>query len=140
MGVKNGDVKNGDVESGGGREERGKSVGERERACGLPYHPTAATAHELRSDMSDPALSDEEFARRGNALFERRVRPTVDVDEEAHKFVAIDVETGEYEVDESEVEATDRLIEREPEAEGQIWLRRVGYEYAHRLGSFGSTR
>ena len=33
-----------------------------------------------------------------NAIFEERVRPNVDVDTEAHKFVAIDVETGEYEI------------------------------------------
>lgn len=70
-----------------------------------------------------------------NAIFEERVRPNVDVDTEAHKFVAIDVETGEYEIDESEVTATDRLIDRELEAEGRIWLRRVGYEHAHRLGA-----
>jgi hypothetical protein len=90
--------------------------------------------------VSELALSDEEFARRGNSIFEKCVRPTVDVDEEAHKFVAIDVETGKYEVHESEVEATDRLVEREPEAEGRIWLRRVGYEYAHRLGVLGDAQ
>jgi hypothetical protein len=75
-----------------------------------------------------------------NAISEERVRPTVDVDAEAHKFVAIDVETGEYEVDESEVEVTDRLVDREPEAEGRIWLRRVGYEHAHRLGAFRNPK
>lgn len=75
-----------------------------------------------------------------NAIFEERVRPNVDVDTEAHKFVAIDVETGEYEIDESEVTATDRLIDREPEAEGRIWLRRVGYEHAHRLGALGTPK
>lgn len=84
--------------------------------------------------MDIATLSDDEFARRGNALFEEHVRPNVDMDAEAHKFVAIDIKTGEYEVDESEVEVTDRLIERHPEAEGRIWLRRVGYEHAHRLG------
>jgi len=90
--------------------------------------------------MSVQDLSDEEFARRGNAIFEERVRPTVDVDAEAHKFVAIDVETGKYEIDESEVTATDRLVDREPEAEGRIWLRRVGYEHAHRLGALSTPK
>ena len=90
--------------------------------------------------MDVQELSDEEFARRGNAIFEERVRPHVDVDAEAHKFVAIDVETGEYEVDESEVKATDRLAERCPEAEGRIWLRRVGYEHAHRLGTLSNPK
>lgn len=85
--------------------------------------------------MNATDLSDEEFARRGNAIFERRVQPTVDVDAEAHKFVAIDVETGAYVVDESDVEATDRLIERRPEAEGRIWLRRVGSPDAYHFGA-----
>lgn len=124
--------------------EKGKGRGEKKRGNGSVrvYYDTSLCRQHIRteSDMSDPALSDEEFARRGNALFEEHVRPTVDVDEEAHKFVAIDVETGKYEVDESDVTATDRLIEREPEAEGRIWLRRVGYEYAHRLGAFGGTQ
>ena len=90
--------------------------------------------------MDVQELNDEEFARRGNTIFEERVRPHVDVDAEAHKFVAIDVETGKYEVDESEVKATDRLAERCPEAEGRIWLRRVGYEHAHRLGTLSTPK
>ena len=90
--------------------------------------------------MDVQELNDEEFARRGNTIFEERVRPHVDVDAEAHKFVAIDVETGKYEVDESDVKATDRLAERCPEAEGRIWLRRVGYEHAHRLGALSDPK
>lgn len=86
--------------------------------------------------MKAQELSDEEFARRGNALFEEHVRPNVDVDAESHKFVAIDVETGEYEVDWSDVAATDRLIERCPKAEGRIWMRRVGSPDAYHFGSF----
>ena len=85
--------------------------------------------------MSVQDLSDEAFARRGNAIFEEHVLPHVDVDEESHKFVAIDVETGEYEVDRSDVTATDRLIERCPGAEGRIWLRRVGSPDAYHFGS-----
>jgi len=84
--------------------------------------------------MDAEALSDEEFARRGNAIFEDRVRPNVDVDAEAHKFVAIDVETGAYAVDEDERQATQRLLDRQPDARGRIWFRRVGSESAHRIG------
>lgn len=85
--------------------------------------------------MDATALSDDEFARRGNALFEERVRPHVDVDKEAHKFVAIDIETGDYAIDESDVAATDRLVEQDPEAEGRIWLRRIGSPEAYHFGS-----
>lgn len=80
-------------------------------------------------------LSDEEFARRGNAMFEKHVRPNVDVDAESHKFVAIDVETGAYAVHEDEREATTQLLDAQPEAKGRIWFRRVGSESAHHLGA-----
>lgn len=85
--------------------------------------------------MNVADLSDEEFARRGNALFEERVRPYVDVEETAHKFVAIDIETGAYAVHENEREATKQLLECRPEAKGRIWFRRVGTESAHRIGA-----
>jgi hypothetical protein len=85
--------------------------------------------------MDATALSDEEFAQRGNALFDERVRPNVDLDEEAHKFVAIDVETGAYAVHKQEREATKQLLEQQPEAKGRIWFRRVGSESAHHLGA-----
>lgn len=85
--------------------------------------------------MNAQDLSDEEFARRGNALFEKHVRPNVDVEEEAHKFVAIDIKTGAYEVHENERKATRQLLERQPEAKGRIWFRRVGSESAHHLGA-----
>lgn len=84
-------------------------------------------------DVTD--LSDEEFAQRGNALFDEHVRPHVDVDEEAHKFVAIDIETGAFTVHENEREATKQLLEKQPGAKGRIWFRRVGDESAHHLGA-----
>jgi hypothetical protein len=44
------------------------------------------------------------------------------------------VETGDYEVDENDVEAMDRLAERTPEAEGRMFLRRVGSKSAYHFG------
>lgn len=85
--------------------------------------------------MSVQDLSDEEFSQRGNALFDEHVRPSVDMDAEAHKFVAIDVETGAYAVDEDERQATQQLLNRQPDARGRIWFRRVGSKSAHRLGA-----
>jgi len=83
-------------------------------------------------------LSDEEFARRGNAIFEEQVLPQIDDPEaKARHFVAIDIETGEYEISERPIragDATKRLLERCPEAKGRIWIRRVGSPVAHRIG------
>ena len=46
------------------------------------------------------------------------------------KFVALDVQTGDYEVDEDEA-AVSRLRTRNPGAEA--WLRRVGEPAAYRM-------
>ncbi|MDQ3250651.1 MAG: hypothetical protein M3Q45_15775, partial [Chloroflexota bacterium] len=48
------------------------------------------------------------------------------------KFVAIDIETGAWELDADALAACDRLIARYPDS--QTWLVRVGYPYLHRIG------
>ena len=81
-------------------------------------------------------MSEEtsELAQRGNEIFERVVRPQIDVEEKAQKFVAIDVESEDFEVDSNQRTALDRLLERRPEARGRIFFRRVGSRFAHRIG------
>jgi hypothetical protein len=73
----------------------------------------------------------EEIARRGEAIFEEQIRPSVE-GKNARHFLAIDIETGAYEIDESEMEACARLRTRFPDA--QIWLRKVGSRSARRFG------
>jgi hypothetical protein len=82
-----------------------------------------------------PRYSKEEFARRGDAIYESQLGPILEKGNEG-KFVAIDIETGAYEVDEDELAASDRLLARVPDA--QIWLRRIGSRYAHRFGFYVS--
>ena len=78
--------------------------------------------------------SKEEFARRGDALVESKVRPHLTASDE-DKFVAIDIETGEYELDENEMKAADRLRKRVTDP--QIWLVHVTLGYLHRFGGHG---
>ena len=75
--------------------------------------------------------SKKEFARQGDSLYESKVRPHLN-DEDDGKFVALDIDTGEYEIHKSEITAGDRLRKRLPEA--QIWMVRVGSRYLHRFG------
>ena len=75
--------------------------------------------------------SKEEFARRGDAIYEKDVRSKLKPEDEG-KFVAIDIESGLYELDEDEMAAGDRLLARIPQA--QIWMVRVGSRYVHRFG------
>jgi hypothetical protein len=78
-----------------------------------------------------PRYSKEEFARRGDEIYESEIRPHVEAGNEG-KFVAIDIETGAYEVDADELAASDCLLARCPDA--QMWLRRIGSRYVRRFG------
>jgi hypothetical protein len=73
----------------------------------------------------------EEFARRGDAIYERDVLPLLKVEDQG-KFAAIDIEGGTYEIDVDELTACDKLSARTPDA--QIWLVRIGSRYLHRFG------
>ena len=75
--------------------------------------------------------SKEEFARRGDAIYENDVRPQLKADDEG-RFAAIDIESGIYEIDADELEACHKLRARIPAA--QIWMVRVGYRSVHRFG------
>jgi hypothetical protein len=94
-------------------------------------------ATETRMPSIQPRYSKEEFARRGDEIYERDIRPRVEPGQEG-KYVVIDIETGAYEIDADELAASDRLLARHPNA--QIWLRRVGSRYARRFGPRGRAK
>ncbi len=81
--------------------------------------------------VTQPRYSKEEFARRGDAIYERTILPTLTSADEG-KFVLIDIETEAYEIDANEIAASDRLLVRKPDA--QVWFRRVGSRYVRRFG------
>ena len=81
--------------------------------------------------MRQPHYSQEEHARRGDAIYEQHVRPQVEAGNQG-KIVAIDVETGAFEVAEDTLTASQRLLTRYPDA--QIWCVRVGHRGVHRFG------
>jgi hypothetical protein len=74
--------------------------------------------------------SKNEFARRGMALFEK-IRADLPAGND-DKFIAIDIETGEYEVHANEMTAAARLRKRVPDA--QIWLVNAGTGFLDRFG------
>lgn len=76
--------------------------------------------------------SKEEFARRGDALYDRQIRSEFEPSRHG-EFLAIDIESGDFEIDRSELVALDRLQAKRPSA--QPWLRKIGFRYAHKFGS-----
>jgi len=78
-----------------------------------------------------PRYSKEEFARRGDALYQKKILPKLTAKDRG-KFLAVDIETGEYEMSRDEMRAGNKLRRRMPEA--QIWMVRVGYKTTHSFG------
>jgi len=64
-------------------------------------------------------------------MYEGKIRPLVESGKEG-KFLAIDIETGAYEIDSDELAASDHLLTRVPDA--QMWLKRIGSRYVRRFG------
>ena len=75
--------------------------------------------------------SHDEFAHRGQEIFDRNIRSVLHADDTG-KFVAIDIDSGDYELDRDDFTATERLLARRPNA--QIWLLRAGRAATYRIG------
>ncbi|WP_315784863.1 hypothetical protein [Fischerella sp. JS2] len=87
--------------------------------------------------IRQPRYSKEEFAQRGDEIYEREVRRLVEPDH-IGQIVAIDIETGAWEIDADEIAACARLEARNPNA--QIWIVRVGSRYVRRFGADHTQR
>lgn len=85
--------------------------------------------------MSTEKYTTDEVCERGKQIYEDQIKHLVEPGENG-KFIIIDIETGDYEVDEDEIAADERLKERRPDAVG--YLGRIGYEAAYRMGFGGA--
>ena len=83
--------------------------------------------------MVNRKVSDIAWKREN--LDERVIRSRI-TDRDAGKFVAIDSDTGSFEIDADDYTATERLLNRQPHA--QIWLCRVGQKTTYRVGGWGA--
>ena len=79
---------------------------------------------------TEPHHTAEELARLGSEVFDRHVRPVLRPEDDG-KFVALDIDTGDHEIDEDDYAAVTRLQARRPSAE--VWLGRVGQPAAYRM-------
>jgi len=82
--------------------------------------------------VRQPHYSKEEFAHRGDLIYETQIRPQVEVGNHG-KIVAMDIETGSFEISNDTMTATRKLRERLPDS--QTWVVRIGYRAVHRFGA-----
>ncbi len=81
--------------------------------------------------MQPTRLSGDEIVKRGQAVYNETIRPQVEAGNKG-KFLVINVETGEYEMDADDVAAAQRASARFPDA--PLFSVRVGYPSAYELG------
>lgn len=81
--------------------------------------------------MSDPRQASDEIAQRGQALYDRDIRDSLGASDRG-KFLVLDVETGDYELDSNEIAAVKRARAKHPDA--TFYVLRVGRSAAYRLG------
>ncbi len=75
--------------------------------------------------------SPEETGRLGDEIYDRDIRPLVEADYHG-KFVAIDVDSGDYAIGDSVLAAAERLRARRPDADS--WLVWVGHPTLRTFG------
>ena len=86
--------------------------------------------------VSQRRYSKEELARRGRELYESGIKQQVEAGNEG-RIVAIDIETGVFEVAKDSLTASDQMLEQYPDA--QIWFVRIGHRAVHRIGFVSSN-
>ncbi|MBC7809284.1 MAG: hypothetical protein H7145_24380 [Akkermansiaceae bacterium] len=82
--------------------------------------------------MPTTKVTANEIAERGEAIYEQHIHAKFET-EHVGKFLAIDIVTGDYEMDEDDYEASDRLWARYP---GNLQYDiRIGYKAAGVIGA-----
>ena len=87
--------------------------------------------------MPGARYSREEAAARGEAIYEQEIRSKVERPSKG-KYLVLDIETGEYEIDQDDLAATKRVMAKRPDA--VLYGLRIGYPAAYRLGGFSKVR
>ncbi|MCG9891687.1 MAG: hypothetical protein MH252_11495 [Thermosynechococcaceae cyanobacterium MS004] len=82
--------------------------------------------------VRQPRYSKEEFARRGDEIYESQVRAQVEEGNRG-KIVAIDIETRAFEVADELLAASKHLSARLPDA--QTWFVRIGHPAVDHFGA-----
>lgn len=87
--------------------------------------------------MPHTTLSKEQIAQRGEELYESSIRCKVEAEFDG-KILAIDVDTGAYEIDDTTLPAVDRLKIRQPGAE--VYVLRIGHDAVYTFHGLSSKR
>jgi hypothetical protein len=76
--------------------------------------------------------AEQMFDKRGKELYENVIRAQVETPENIGKIIAINVETGEYEIGENLVVTSGKLQAKQ--ANAIIWAERIGFDAVYAVG------
>jgi hypothetical protein len=83
------------------------------------------------TQMPHSRYTDDEIVRRGEELYDQQIRPQVEPGNKG-KFLVLDIETGEYEIDADSRAAFDRADAKRPDP--PLYILRIGFPTAVRIG------
>ena len=89
------------------------------------------TTQKAVQDATPPKYSHEEVRDRGKNIYEERIKPQVEPHEYG-KFIVIDVDSGDFEIDSKILVASRRIRERRPDS--VLYRAKVGLGAAYRMG------
>ncbi len=81
--------------------------------------------------MVRQVFSNDEVAERGERLYRDQLQTAVEPGN-VGRFLVMDILSGDYEIDDRDIAATNRLEQRRPD--GILYGLRIGYPAAYRLG------
>jgi len=83
--------------------------------------------------MAHARYTSDEIVERGEALYDQQIRAKVEPQHDG-KFLVLDIETGDYEIDADSVAALERATARHQDP--ALYLMRVGFPTAVKMGSW----
>lgn len=84
--------------------------------------------------MAHLRYTSQEISQRGKAWYERAIRPQIDEESQKGKALVIDIETGDYELDDEGLDAAHRLLAKR--ADAPLYWMRVGYPAYAKIGGW----
>ena len=85
--------------------------------------------------MGHPKFSKEEISSRGRTIYEQNLRNKIEADNMG-KFLIIDIETEDYEIDNDDFAASDRAHRKHPD--GAFYGMRIGRRSSGTIGASAS--
>jgi len=85
----------------------------------------------MTNALTKSGLSPAEVGKHAREIYERDIRAQV-IDVHRGELLALDIDSGDYEIDRDSMQATDKLRLRKPDA--LVYVLRIGYEAVHSFG------